>query len=231
MARREATHRGRVNPTASSAIRWGQANSTASSAIRSQACIHSADLERSCRLSTGTVKKFFVDKGYGFITPDEGGEDVFVHRVIHGDGQDRAAFLEVGTAVTYEVKWDKRKGNYACSSCSGFKTGGVDVPVDVPVDLTRADPCGNEGAPEVLRELLERGLAEVRAEVASQWAAFEANQEQSLTSALRPLLYTFCEQLQARNKQFREECVDGLRSFSDRLGAMEALARARGFKL
>merc|ERR1719291_1431205 len=72
-------------------------------------------------MPTGTVKKFFEDKGFGFITPDDGSDDVFVHR--SQCGEDRDAYLEEGDQVTYEVEWNDQKGKYSASSCSGFKSG------------------------------------------------------------------------------------------------------------
>ncbi len=57
--------------------------------------------------NTGTVKWFSNEKGYGFITPDEGSEDVFVHHTgIAGGGYKS---LEEGEKVTYEVT-QGRKG-------------------------------------------------------------------------------------------------------------------------
>ena len=49
----------------------------------------------------GTVKWFHSEKGYGFITPDDGSEDLFVHySAISGSG---FRSLDEGDKVTYEA--------------------------------------------------------------------------------------------------------------------------------
>jgi CspA family cold shock protein len=52
-------------------------------------------------MATGTVKWFSNDKGYGFITPDDGGEDLFEHfSAIAGSG---FKTLDEGAKVSFEV--------------------------------------------------------------------------------------------------------------------------------
>ena len=51
-------------------------------------------------MATGTVKWFSSEKGYGFITPADGGKDLFVHfSAIQGDGYKS---LPEGAKVEYE---------------------------------------------------------------------------------------------------------------------------------
>ena len=58
-------------------------------------------------MSTGTVKWFNSTKGFGFIAPDEGGDDLFVHySEIQTGGY---ASLDEGQKVTFEVG-EGRKG-------------------------------------------------------------------------------------------------------------------------
>ena len=65
-------------------------------------------------MATGTVKWFNATKGFGFIAPDDGGQDVFVHiSAVERSGMQN---LVEGQKVGFEVERDKRTGKSAAQS-------------------------------------------------------------------------------------------------------------------
>ena len=64
-------------------------------------------------MATGTVKFFAQDKGFGFITPDNGGTDVFVHiSAVNG------ATLQDGQKVSYDPGEDRKTGKSKAENVS-----------------------------------------------------------------------------------------------------------------
>ncbi len=55
---------------------------------------------------TGTVKFFNTEKGYGFIRPDDGGRDVFVH--VSAVTRSGLGTLTEGQRLSFEIEPDKR---------------------------------------------------------------------------------------------------------------------------
>jgi CspA family cold shock protein len=64
-------------------------------------------------MATGTVKWFNEQKGYGFIQPESGGNDIFVH--ISAVQRAGLASLKEGQRVSFELEKDKRSGKMAAT--------------------------------------------------------------------------------------------------------------------
>ena len=70
-------------------------------------------------MSMGTVKWFNATKGYGFIQPDDGGNDVFVH--ISAVERAGLGTLREGQKISYEIVADSRSGK---SSADNLRAAG-----------------------------------------------------------------------------------------------------------
>ncbi len=65
-------------------------------------------------MPTGTVKFFNEDRGFGFITPENGGADVFVHVF----ALERGSSLRKGQRVSYELGQDRKTGKSKAENVS-----------------------------------------------------------------------------------------------------------------
>jgi cold shock protein len=95
----------RLNPRTSSIL--------ARLAARRTAVLKCSVLPRKFTMPTGKVKWFDTKKGYGFIIPDDGGRDLFVHIT----AVQKAGYTDLvpGVRVSYEIKPD-REGNPTAES-------------------------------------------------------------------------------------------------------------------
>src|SRR6185437_16860463 len=66
------------------------------------------------QMATGTVKWFNTTKGYGFIQPDDGGADVFVH--ISAVERSGLGNVREGQKLAYELEKDRKSGKFAAGA-------------------------------------------------------------------------------------------------------------------
>jgi CspA family cold shock protein len=67
-------------------------------------------------MATGTIKWYNPDKGYGFITPDNGGPDVFVH--VCAVERSGIKSLAEGQKISFGPQQDRRSGKLAAEDLS-----------------------------------------------------------------------------------------------------------------
>lgn len=65
-------------------------------------------------MQLGTVKSYNSERGFGFIQPDDGGKDVFIHATaLERAGTD---LLSEGQKVTFDLQEDRRSGKISVSN-------------------------------------------------------------------------------------------------------------------
>ena len=93
-------------------------------------------------MASGTVKFFNTAKGFGFIAPEDGGADVFVH--ISAVERSGLRELNEGDRVSFELEQDRRSGKLAATNLQ--VTGSGPVPGGRSSDRPRGDFQRSSGA-------------------------------------------------------------------------------------
>jgi len=70
---------------------------------------------------SGKVKSWFPEKGWGFLTPDQGGADVFLHSKQLQEGMQ----IDNGMTVNFECRFDASRGKYTATTCVPGLGGGL----------------------------------------------------------------------------------------------------------
>eukprot|EP00929_Paragymnodinium_shiwhaense_P061838 TRINITY_DN30895_c0_g1_i1.p1 TRINITY_DN30895_c0_g1~~TRINITY_DN30895_c0_g1_i1.p1 ORF type:complete len:296 (-),score=64.98 TRINITY_DN30895_c0_g1_i1:148-1035(-) len=91
----------------------------------------------------GSVKMWNEERGFGFIMPSNGGEDVFMHRSALGEG----VVVQAGSSVTYIEEWDDRKRKYRATDVhlggSGSSAAAAPASTSTP-SAQSSTPAANE---------------------------------------------------------------------------------------
>jgi cold shock protein len=84
------------------AVQWSRVHGNGDNQnVSNQDNVNNRDLARTASMATGIVKWFNDSKGFGFITPDDGGDDLFAHFSAIVESGYKS--LKEGQRVTFEV--------------------------------------------------------------------------------------------------------------------------------
>eukprot|EP00747_Dinoflagellata_sp_TGD_P078924 gnl/TRDRNA2_/TRDRNA2_160287_c0_seq1.p1 gnl/TRDRNA2_/TRDRNA2_160287_c0~~gnl/TRDRNA2_/TRDRNA2_160287_c0_seq1.p1 ORF type:complete len:560 (-),score=92.97 gnl/TRDRNA2_/TRDRNA2_160287_c0_seq1:31-1593(-) len=92
---------------------------------------------------TGTITRWNVDRGFGFVRPSEGGTDLFVHAtgLVEGDGS-----VQDGDPVSFLKEFDSYRGMWRATAVR--RAEGDEIPADSSVAMGAAQDGGQESSAE-----------------------------------------------------------------------------------